>query len=194
MFVRGGVNLFEGLVLLIVFVLYILFVSRQKINLRLEEGIHTIHKVKTIAWFTLGVILLLGSAHFVVSSAVEIATYLNVPQSIIALTMIAFGTTLAELTVDINAIRKGHATLALGDILGSCTVNLTLVLGVGSIINPITINLAIMASAMLFLIGVNIFLTYTLFKYKRISKKLGLLFLIAYIAFILFETEFFAFF
>lgn len=75
-------------------------------------------------------------AYLLVESATKIANDLNVPQTIISLTIVALGTSLPELVTAITALAKGHGALSLGNIIGANIFNLVLVSGTAIAINP----------------------------------------------------------
>ena len=107
----------------------------------------------------LGLLLLVFAGDFLVRGAVSFAKSLGVPTLIIGLTIIAFGTSAPELVVGIDAVVTGAPTLALGNVVGSNTANVLLVVGAPALIAPIACsaprlgrNLIIMLSASLFFI------------------------------------------
>ncbi len=75
-------------------------------------------------------------AYLLVESATKIAHDLNVPETIISLTIVALGTSLPELVTAITALMKGHGALSLGNIIGANIFNLVLVSGAAITINP----------------------------------------------------------
>ena len=77
---------------------------------------------------------------FVVDYATNIAMELNVPESVIGLTIIAIGTAMPELVTSIVAVIKKDTDLAVGNLVGSCVLNLFLILGVGAIIAPLNFS------------------------------------------------------
>ncbi len=184
---RGSIGWVAGLFLIFIFIIYLFFISKQKVSLGIGDKVKIFDKVKVLAIFFFGLVLLLASAHFLVGSAVNIATQLNILPEIIALTVIAFGTSLPELVFSVNAARRNEPGLALGNVLGSCVVNLTLVLGVGVMLVPILIDYLVFSSSTLFLISITVFLTYILVKFNKVRRRFGLMFLIAYIVFLISE-------
>lgn len=78
----------------------------------------------------LGILGLFASAFYVVESVVTVAELAGIAAAVIAATIIAFGTSLPELSTALVACKQGEVELALGNIIGSCLINLTLVLGV----------------------------------------------------------------
>ena len=75
-------------------------------------------------------------ADLLVDNAILIAERLNVPQTIISLTIVALGTSLPELVTAITSLMKGHGALSLGNIIGANIFNLVLVSGAAISINP----------------------------------------------------------
>ncbi len=74
-----------------------------------------------------------------VAAAVKIATAVGIPESVIGLTIISFGTTLPELVTGILATRRGEGDIAIGNVVGSNIFNLLFIGGVVAIINPIPV-------------------------------------------------------
>ena len=87
-----------------------------------------------------GLLLLLLGGESLVRGAVKIAHKLNIPKTLIALTIVAYGTSSPELLISIQATLQDHHEIALGNILGSNIANIFLVLGLTAFISPITVN------------------------------------------------------
>ena len=85
----------------------------------------------------LGLIAISVGAEFLVRGATVSASVIGVPDAVIALSVIAIGTSLPELSTCISAIRKGHSALVIGNILGSNVFNILMIVGVASVIKPI---------------------------------------------------------
>lgn len=90
--------------------------------------------------FVVGFALLIKGADFLVDGAAAIAKKLNISDIAIALTIVSFGTSAPELFVNLIASFQGSAELAVGNILGSNIANILLILGVASLINPLTVQ------------------------------------------------------
>ena len=75
-------------------------------------------------------------ADFLVDNGMAIAEAIGVPESVIALTFVALGTSLPELVTAVTSLIKGHGSLSLGNIIGANLFNLVLVSGVATTINP----------------------------------------------------------
>lgn len=175
----------EGIILLLLFIFYVIYIFRKKAI----DGNGANHVTKKEAlyaflFFSASILLVLVSASFVVDSAVKIAKLLNIAESFIGATIIAIGTSLPELSIDLQAIRKKQYGLALGDALGSTITNITLVLGTAAVINPISIILPVFIAALLFAIIANILLFYFAAVKKELRRFDGALFLLVYVVYI----------
>jgi len=115
-----------------------------------------------IALTLIGVVSVVASSYFIVDSASNIAETLGIPKSLIAATIIAFGTSLPEFSLDVRAIIKGEPALAFGDIVGSNFVNITLILGVTLVASPLTIDMRVFLDLVIFSIISNLLLWYFL--------------------------------
>ena len=90
--------------------------------------------------FGIGFVFLIKGADFLVDGASSIARRTNVSDLVIGLTVVAFGTSTPELFVNIVASLKGNADIAIGNILGSNIANIFLILGVSSLIYPLSVG------------------------------------------------------
>ncbi len=176
----------EGLVLLVLFGLYIRNVlMRKREASKEEEKVSKKEALEAFLWFSGSILLVLLSAGFVVESAIKIATEMGLAQSFIGATLVAIGTSLPELSIDLQAFRKKKYDMALGDAIGSNMVNLTLVLGAAAVINPIHVTLPIFIIALLFAVVANILLLYIVATDRKITRNGGLLMLGIYVAYII---------
>jgi len=142
---------FIGLGLLAVFGFFIYYSIRTHVKQRQivkEKG----SAKKQLLFYVISITIVILSAKIVVDSASIIAEITGFKQSVIGATLIALGTSLPELTVGIVAIRRKHFELALGDIIGSCLVNITLVLGIVLVLSELAINFQILSTLIFFAI------------------------------------------
>lgn len=86
-----------------------------------------------------GVLLYLGAEWFV-GGASSLALRLRVPQLLVGLTVVAYGTSAPEVIVGVEAARAGHGAVALGNVLGSNIANIGLILGIAALIKPARVN------------------------------------------------------
>jgi cation:H+ antiporter len=179
-----------GLILLFIFVGYMYQLS--KVRMPSENGDAAPEeksKLKQYLMLTIGGALgVVISAYFLVESAVAIATSAGLSQQVIGATIIAFGTSLPELTLDLKAFLRGHPGLAFGDIIGSSFVNITLILGITLFVpaligSPVIMRMDVFQSLVIFSIITNLFFWYFLSR-ERIGWREGLVFLFIYALFI----------
>jgi cation:H+ antiporter len=176
-----------GLVLIFIFVGYMYQLSKVRVPLENGEVVNENEKSKLkryIAFTVAGALGVVLSAYFLVESAVAIATSVGISQQIIGATIIAFGTSLPELTLDLKAFLRGHSGLAFGDIIGSSFVNITLILGVTLFVpwlvgTPVTMNMSVFQNLIIFSIVTNLFFWYFLSR-EKIGWREGLIFLFIY--------------
>jgi len=127
--------------------------------------------------------LVLGS-DLLVEGAVTIARAAGISESVIGLTLIAFGTSLPELATAVIASRHGHTALALGNALGSNIFNILLVLGVLVLIAPVQLAAEVLRFDIWVMAGVVVALILVMLSGRRISRLEGGLFLALYAAYI----------
>ncbi len=98
-----------------------------------------------------GLLLIVAGGKAVVFSAREIARAAGMSETLIGLTVVALGTSLPELATSIAAARKGETELAIGNVIGSNIFNLMLILGITSLIRPVSVNMASVYDLMILL-------------------------------------------
>lgn len=90
--------------------------------------------------FVIGFFVLIKGAHWLVEGGSSLAKALGVSDFFIGLTVVAFGTSLPEMFIDITAAVRGNTGLVIGDIIGSNVTNILLILGVAAVIFPLQIR------------------------------------------------------
>lgn len=90
--------------------------------------------------FVLGFVFLIKGADYLVAGSSSIAKKYNVPDIVIGLTIVAFGTSMPELIVNLIASFNGTGDLAIGNILGSNIANILLILGISAMIHPLVVH------------------------------------------------------
>jgi cation:H+ antiporter len=94
----------------------------------------------TYVLLILGFALLIKGADYFVDGASKIAALLRVPPLLVGLTIVAFGTSSPEATVSIIAALEGSSDVSLGNVIGSNIFNITLVVGITAMINPLSVE------------------------------------------------------
>ena len=98
--------------------------------------------VREILLLVVGAAVIAVGARLLVDNATKIAEILGVPDTVIALTIVALGTSLPELVTAVTSLIKGHGSLSLGNIIGANLFNLVLVSGVSVAISPFEVPMA----------------------------------------------------
>ncbi|MCM1300226.1 MAG: calcium/sodium antiporter [Alistipes senegalensis] len=132
-----------------------------------------------------GLAALIGGGELFLDSATRIARKLGVSESVIAITLVAGGTSLPELASSVVSLLKGRAEMALGNVLGSNIANILLILGVSATIHPLSMGGITFADIlMVVLSSLVLFLAAFTFRRKAIDRAEGVLFLAIYIVYI----------
>jgi len=180
----GQASQFIGVILLTIFVFYMFQLSRVK---KAKDLGGLGEERRRLSHYTVlalvGAAVVVASAFFIVDSASSIAASAGVPPVVIGATIVAFGTSIPELATSISSARKGHFDLSLGNIVGSCFINITFILGVALIVSPLTVDIAAFSNLVLFSLITNLFLWYFLSD-ERMSWREGTLLIVLYIVFL----------
>jgi cation:H+ antiporter len=135
-----------------------------------------------IATLLLSFLVVVVSAQLTVNSASNIAAALGVPAILVGAKIVAIGTSLPELTLDLAAVRRGRIQLAIGGIIGSNLTNLTLILGLVLLASPFTVDLAVFIEIIPFLMITTVIFWRFIMR-GGVSKVGGALLLLTYVLF-----------
>lgn len=139
---------------------------------------------KLLTWTFLGTIGVVVSSYFIINSASYIAISIGIPRVVIGATIVAFGTSIPELVTSIDATKRGHLDLALGNIVGSGFINITCILGVALAGSPLNVDMTAFSNLVVFSIITNLFLWYFLSNQKA-SWREGIMLLFMYSLFLI---------
>jgi cation:H+ antiporter len=175
-----------GAVLLASFVISMYLIAKKRLPpvalTNKSKPISKRRKVVVISTLLFSFIIVVISAQFAVYSASNIAFALGVPAILVGAKLVAIGTSLPEFTIDLAAVRRHRTHLAVGDIIGSCLTNLTLVLGIVLVTSPFNVDLTIFVEILPFLVITTIIFWRFVMR-GGISKVGGALLLITYVLF-----------
>jgi cation:H+ antiporter len=180
----GSASQLIGIILLIVFIYNMYELSKTR-NVRDEPALGEERQKlkKYVAIAILGATGVVASSYFIVETASCIALSVGVPKVVVGATIVAIGTSLPELVTSIDSIKKRHADLALGNIVGSCFMNITLILGVTLVAAPFRVDIAAFSELIIFSLVANLFLWYFLSN-EKIGWREGAIFLFIYVLFL----------
>ena len=187
----GSLRRWEGAVLVALFFAYTtyIFIQHKRGRYQGDLDIGAIEKakdlslIKTALLFVLGVVGVVLSGDLVVVSAMTIARSFAIPETVIALTLVAFGTSVPEIATCVTAARKGQGALAVGNILGADIMNICWIAGASAIANELVIDtreITFMFPAMFIVVGTMLIM---LFRGYRLTRAKGAVLLALYAVF-----------
>lgn len=181
----GQVDFFEGIILLSLFSLFILYTFRKR---KLGDDEIKDPKLSTLyssLFIILGITGLFFGGKLTVNSAVLIAEKFGLSQAFIGLTIVALGTSLPELTTSVVAALRKNNGIAIGNIVGSNIFNVLWILGFTALIKPIQINTENYYDMFVVIISGLLIMTLPLLNRKHILNRFkGVFLLILYIGYI----------
>lgn len=201
-YLLGEFPRFLGIIMLAIFVVYTVITVRQGLKnpeAHKEEETDSPAAERTLLmdlmWLVVGAALIAFGANLLVEHGTIIAQGLGVPETVIALTFVALGTSLPELVTTITSLRKGHAQLGIGNVIGANIFNLVLVSGlsvtlapfqvpVGKLIAGMNASLVLDIPLMLFVMAL---LTLPALTKKKLERWQGITLLCIYAAFCLIQ-------
>lgn len=184
----------DGIVLLVLFVGYMGWVVVQKgkdPKKALEEADEEAKSSLTgkAPWLLWGIaivslVALIYGGNLFLNSAKNLARAWGMSEAVIAITIVAVGTSLPELVTAIIAATKKNPQLALGNVIGSNLFNLMFILGTASTVKPLTfIDINIWDYAVMFVSAIMLYLVVYTFKKDKMDRIEGVIFFAAYIAY-----------
>lgn len=196
-YTSGHFSRLIGIILLALFALYIVYTVLQMKNSPREAAEQEdIQKpqgtvTKDILLLVIGAVLIAAGANLLVDNGTLIAQAMGVPESVIALTFVALGTSLPELVTAITSLAKGHGSLSLGNVIGANLFNLVLVTGVSATLKPFDIpqsatiagHNASLVMDLPVMLAVMLILTVPALVREKLSRAQGILLLVIYAVF-----------
>ena len=178
-------HLIGGIIFLILFVLFIyFFVSCAKKERVTNEKYEKGKSQKNILFIILGIIGVVAGAWFLIESAVVIADFLGVPTFLIALSMVAIGTSVPELVVSSMAAYRNESDIAVGNVLGSNVFNILMIIGAAALFIPLNANNPESFAHLIILLAVTILIFPIIYTGKIISRREGVIMVFLYSIFI----------
>ncbi len=175
-----------GIIFLVAFFIFIWFFVRcaQKERLTQKFTQPAGPLKKHLLFVFLGIAGVVGGAWLLIESSISIAVFLGISPFVIALSLVAVGTSLPELVVSAVASRRGESDIAVGNVLGSNVFNICLILGLAALYIPLQALASI--DEILILTGVMLVLFALLYSGRVISRLEGVFLLVLYGVFLLF--------
>lgn len=182
----------DGIVMLALYIGLMWFTIRATKRSGAETGTSDTKNAKKPAALWLSVVMIVGGlvglvfgGEMFLKSATAIARSQGISESVIAITLVAGGTSLPELASSVVSLLKGKAEMALGNVIGSNIANILLILGVSATIHPLTMGgITLTDILMVVLSSLLLFVTAFTFRKKQIDRWEGAIFLAIYVAYI----------
>lgn len=185
MFLGKALGLVDGVLLLVLFALYLFFVVftafKDKEN-QSDEDVKTMHPAVAVLCIVGGLTAVILGGNLVVNNAKEIALALGWSETFIGLTIIAIGTSLPELVTSVVAAKKGESGLALGNVIGSNIFNIMLILGLSSSLSTIAVDTSAIINVVFLLVVTALVYVACLIK-KGMGRVVGAVCVLGYIGY-----------
>lgn len=188
----GVLQQYEGVVMVIflfVFLVYLLRFQKPAVIDAEDEPDIMLPTYKTALFLGLGGAALWGGSELLINGAVGMATLFGVSERVIAITIVSVGTSIPELAASIIAVVKKEKAISLGNLIGSNIFNLLAVLGITSIITPISVmDQGLLTNDIFWLLGISFLVLPLVFipKGLRLGWRDGVVLLGVYLAFVYF--------
>lgn len=169
------------LLFFLVFVYYLLTIMRNKKDKEEEQKPPKYNILLSILFTIIGIGCLILGSNLVVNSSSNIATFLGVSERLIALTIIALGTSLPELVTSIVATKKGEYDIAIGNVVGSNIFNIGIVLGLPVLLFGNISHISFNSMDLLVMLLADILLFAFSFKDKKINRIEGFIFIMIFL-------------
>ena len=187
----GVLQRYEGIILftfLIIFLIYLLRFQKTAVVDEMPEDDEELPLHKIVLFLVIGGVALWGGSELLIDGAVGMAKNFNVSERVIGITIVSVGTSIPELAASIIAVLQKEKAISLGNLIGSNVFNILAVLGVTSMITPITItDQGLLTNDIFWMLGIS-FLVFPLVfapTKMKLSWKEGLILLAIYMVFII---------
>ena len=188
----GGLGGVDGGVLTVGVVAYLGFTvwSARKTSAPIQDEVADLLPVRAsmprnLGFLVVGVGGLMLGAHLLVEGAVRIARLYEVPQLVVGLTVVAVGTSLPELATSLSAAYRGKGTIAIGNAIGSCILNILGILGLTAVMMPLS-TAALSSVELILMVGVAVLVLPLLRSGYTLSRAEGAGLLALYLGYMVF--------
>lgn len=141
--------------------------------------------IRAIILFGLSLIALVGGAELLVNGAVGVARSIGIEERIIAVSIVAFGTSAPELATSLIALYKKETSISVGNLIGSNVFNILGILGLTAIVSPVDVNPAILSFDMFWALAIPLLLYPMLLTRLRVARIEGVLLFATYVIYLI---------
>jgi cation:H+ antiporter len=188
----GNITQWMGYMLIFLLGMYLYWSMKHSINIvdESEKNVASDHVVLDFFLIFVGIAVVILASKLLIPSVEILALRAGIPESIIAATIVAFGTSLPELTTAIKSVKKGHSDLAIGNIMGADILNVLFVIGSAAAVTksglPIPSDFYMIQLPFMMII-LTLFRIFTLNSGNRISRLEGTVLLVCYLIYLAFN-------
>ena len=195
LYMGEGINRWQGAIMLMLYVAVILYSIRSakrdmpNADANADDGQGTetsMSWARVIIYIIVGLAGLIFGGNMCLESATAIARAWGISEAVIAITIVAAGTSLPELASSLSAIANGKLSLALGNVIGSNVANILLILGTSGLIKPLTMGgITPLDIWMVFGSAILLFASALAIGHRRITRFEGVIYLAIYVGYVI---------
>lgn len=186
----------EGLSLCVLLIVFFAYLIGRELRVRkripaANSPSAEIDVRKNIGKFLIGALGVIASAKYgIIPHGINIARFFKVPEVVIGLSLVAVATSLPELFTALVAARKKMGDIAAGNVVGANILNVLWVLGVSSVINPLTVDAPTLKITLPVMIGLNLLLFLFVRTDSRLLRRHGFFLLLIYLVYLVYLFRF----
>ncbi|MFD2568977.1 calcium/sodium antiporter [Pseudotenacibaculum haliotis] len=187
---NNSVGRYEGVILfsfLTIFLIYLLRFQKEAVVDEMPEDDEMLPNYQTALFFVLGALGLWGGSELLIKGATDLALQLGVGERLIGITIVSIGTSIPELAASVIAVMKKEKAISLGNLIGSNVFNILAVIGITSMITPVSVtDNQLISSDIYWMLGISFLILPLVFlpKRMRLERKSGVILLLLYILFL----------
>lgn len=168
--IDGKITRVDGIVLIVVYLIYYFrLVQKERVAKKIKKKFSKQIK-KDILFLIIGISIVIITSEIVVDNSISFAENFGIRQSFVGIIIIGLGTSLPELALAINAIRKKASGLSVGDLIGSNIFDMLIPVGVGASISELKIEKSLILFDLPFLLLLSFIVLFFFYKKKGLQK------------------------
>ena len=182
---KGYISRINALFLVGSWLIYMLIIKTvASRDIRKTPDFEQITKSEKLSHITIAILGFVGiaiGAYAVIQSVIMLSATFKIPEYTVSFFLVAIGTSLPELVVDLTALRRGQYEIVIGDIIGSCVVDASLSIGIGQVFFPQAVSSDLASITTIYTILASLAVIFILAAREKVDKKAGIVFITLYI-------------
>jgi len=182
---KGYISRINALFLVGSWLIYMLIIKTvASRDTRKTPDFEQITKSEKLSHITIAILGFVGiaiGAYAVIQSVIMLSATFKIPEYTVSFFLVAIGTSLPELVVDLTALRRGQYEIVIGDIIGSCVVDASLSIGIGQVFFPQAVSSDLASITTIYTILASLAVIFILAAREKVDKKAGIVFITLYI-------------